>query len=130
MIWHEHIEKGISPEVLKMAIVVPLHKKSAAKDLNNYRPISLLSIFSKLNDMSTENVLLKFCGELYRSLNFSKVTVALFIDIKRAFDMVDHNVLLDKLHNIGFRGPIHYWFSSYLARRSRELFWVQSVLFI
>lgn len=122
-IFNTSIYSGVFPEKLKIAEVIPLFKKGTASDTNNYRPISLLPIFSKifekaikkrivefldktnffsncqfgfLKGRSTEGALLKFCGEVYESLNNSKITSALFIDITKAFHLVEHDILLKK----------------------------------
>lgn len=143
-IFNLSIKKGIFPDSLKTAIVIPLHKKGDTTVLNNYRPISLLSVFSKIfekgiktrilsfldktkffSDLqfgfrlgrSTEDALLKLCSEIYNSINDSEIPAALFIDITKAFDMVDHDLLLKKLYNAGFRGFIYDWFASYLGNR-------------
>lgn len=138
------LESGVFPDVLKIAVVLPVHKKGDVLKLNNYRPISLLSSFSKifeklikrrvvcyldhikfLNDnqfgfrdgKSTEDALLNFLSRIYLSLNKSLKPLALFVDISKAFDTVDHNILLTKLYTIGFRGKVLGWFGSYLRNR-------------
>lgn len=140
------VRKGIFPESLKTAVIIPLHKKDDPTVLNNYRPISLLSVFSKVFERgiksrvvsyldrinffsssqfgfrcgkSTESALLKLTGELYLNLNASEIPAALFIDIAKAFDTVDHSLLLSKLFNVGFRGCIYNWFVSYLNNRKQ-----------
>lgn len=138
------LESGVFPNVLKTAIVIPVHKKGDVLRLNNYRPISLLSTFSKileklikrrlvnylnkiqfLNDnqfgftagKSTEEALLHFLSHIHETLNNSLKPSALFIDISKAFDTVDHSILLKKLLCIGIRGRIFQWFTSYLQNR-------------
>jgi len=138
------LNSGVFPDVLKLAVVVPIFKKGDVCNLNNYRPISLLSSFSKLFEKlvkrrllsylqkikflhdhqfgftvgkSTEEALLHFLSNIYSALNNSQIPIALFLDIAKAFDTVDHNILLMKLWNIGVRGNIFEWFKSYLRNR-------------
>lgn len=139
-------ERGIFPEKLKTAVVVPLHKGNSNQDCNNYRPISLLSVFAKIYEkvmkkklvffleknnffsnnqfgfrkgINTEVALDKFIEQVYLGLNSEKRITGLFLDIKKAFDTVDHNTLLQKLFNCGIRGIVHKWFQSYLTARKQ-----------
>jgi len=64
---------------------------------------------------------LKFCEGIYGSLNEKKCSIGLFVDMTKAFDMVDLQILLNKLNMIGFRGTIHSWFTSYLMERRQRV---------
>lgn len=135
---------GIFPESLKVAVVIPLFKKGDICDLNNYRPISLLSVFAKifekaikkrcidflkingffsekqfgfLEGKSTEDALLNFCADLYQGFNNKLSVGGLFIDITKAFDTVDHSLLLNVMWFAGFRGFAWNFFKSYLNNR-------------
>lgn len=146
-IFNLSVRKGVFPDSLKTSVVIPLHKKGDTLDMNNYRPISLLSVFSKVfergmknrimsfltrteffsnlqfgfrSGKSTEDALLKFCSEIYKSINESNIPAALFIDITKAFDMVDHELLIAKLFKAGFRGFVFDWFRSYLTNRNQR----------
>lgn len=147
-IFNKSVATGSFPDKLKIAEVLPLFKKGNSLDSNNYRPISLLSTFSKifekamknriikflertkffhdnqfgfLRGKSTEGALLKFCEEIYDALNNSKTSSALFIDITKAFDLVNHEILIDKLRRAGFRGFALDWFRSYLSNRKQKV---------
>lgn len=142
------VETGCFPQHLKSAEVIPLFKKGNRKKVSDYRPISLLSTFSKIFEklikvrivsfldkfnffcsnqfgfragLSTEDAILRVCSQLYGSLNSNKSTMGLFIDMTKAFDMVDHDLLLSKLYNAGFRGIIFKWFQSYLKDRKQRV---------
>lgn len=139
-------EKGIFPEKLKVAVVIPLHKQGSKNNCNNFRPISLLSSFSKIYEklmkqklvgflektnffshtqfgfregLNTENALQNFIYRVYNGLNDNKKVSAIFLDIKKAFDCVDHTILLSKLNKCGIRGVVLNWFESYLRKRKQ-----------
>ena len=138
------LSTGEVPSSWKCARVTPLHKGSDPHDLNNYRPISIINsivkIFEKLifnqlsnylNDFnilspsqsgfrpkfSTTTTLLKFTNDVFSSFGDSMSTGAIFIDLSKAFDMVDHYLLLDKLYAIGLSRQALLWFNSYLHHR-------------
>lgn len=139
---------GVFPSELKSAVVIPLFKKDDRLNKQNYRPISLLPNIAKVFEkaiksrilnfliknsyfsskqfgfregISTEDALLDFYTFLHKSLDDKMFCAALFVDITKAFDMVDHEILLKKLYNIGFRGTIFKWLSSYLKDRSQRV---------
>ena len=115
---------------------------------NNYCPISLLSVFSKILERLMNNRLRKFLNKhnffnkfqfgfrnthstfmdfgillenLVTALDDGKCAVGIFLDFQKAFDTVDHCILLDKLHIYGIRGIAHDWFSSYLSGRLQSV---------
>lgn len=139
-------QKGIFPDKLKVAVVVPLHKGGSANDCNQFRPISLLSTFAKIYEklmkkklinflertnfiskfqfgfregLNTEHALKNFMDSVFDGLNHSKKVSGLFLDIKKAFDTVDHKILLEKIYNCGIRGNVYNWFESYLTGRNQ-----------
>lgn len=141
-------EQGCVPDILKSATVLPLLKKGDPTLKQNYRPISILPIISKILEkcmkvrmlsffhkinffsncqfgfrekLNTENALLEFLNYIYTFLHNKSKVCGLFVDIKKAFDMVDHNKLLQKLQDIGLRGKSYLWFSSYLSNRYQRV---------
>ena len=138
--------QGIFPSELKIAKVTPIYKDGPKNDVSNYRPISLLSSFSKIyeklmhkrllnfldsNDSlfemqygfrpgrSCEHALLNAQNTLLESLSNKQISLLLLIDFSKAFDMVDHTVLLKKLYHYGIRGPALNWLKSYLSYRKQ-----------
>ena len=116
--------------------------------MSNYRPISVLPILSKilervvhdqLYDYLTSNNILHPCQSGFRSnhstnttlidvtdhilsnMNEGKVTGAIFLDLKKAFDTVSHRLLLKKLHSYGITGHTLQWFESYLKNRCQAV---------
>jgi hypothetical protein len=133
---------------MKIAEVIPIYKgkDSDIHDFGNYRPISLLPVFSKilekavhwqlyqymnenhlLNDNqygfrhyhSTEYAAIELVDRLQKSLAQGNIPFAVFIDLSKAFDTLDHNILLQKLSNYGIRDSTLNWFKNYLGDRKQ-----------
>ena len=110
----------------------------------NYRPISLLSIYNRLfekllyrrlikfidkndilydlqygfrNKHSTQHAILDIVNTIHSNMDNRKYSRGIFIDLKKAFDTVNHEILLTKLEHYGIRGVINSWFRSYLSDR-------------
>ena len=140
---------GIFPEILKVAKVLPFHKGGSTQDLNNFRPISLLSVFDKIiekimhkrlyefleyHDILFENqfgfrkknstiyALIEITERIKESIDNGKFGCGIFIDLKKAFDTVNHKILLTKLEHYGIRNEIFKWFESYLTGRKQYVF--------
>ena len=140
------LQQGTFPAALKVAKVIPIHKTGKKDDVSNYRPISLLSVFSKLYEKvmqkrllnffeknnsiykgqygfrprhSCEHALLDAQNYLLHTLDKKEIALLLLIDFSKAFDMVDHEILLNKLYFYGVRGLAHDWLRSYLFDRSQ-----------
>uniref|UniRef100_A0A1Y1LAR2 Reverse transcriptase domain-containing protein n=1 Tax=Photinus pyralis TaxID=7054 RepID=A0A1Y1LAR2_PHOPY len=137
---------GIFPTRLKIAKIIPLHKKGSKGDLNNYRPISLLSVISKIMEKAMKARLLRylqshnliannqygfqqnkntsvaiwnFMENIVKAMAEKQFVLGIFCDLSKAFDCVDHNIMLEKLSNCGIRGIAASWFQSYLCNRQQ-----------
>ena len=138
--------EGVFPDSVKIANVIPLYKSDDPMCFNNYWPVSLLSILSKVferlvynrlmnclekfqilyenqfglrKDCSTHMALLTLVDKLIQALENGEYVVGVFLDFFKAFDTVDHSILLDKLFHYGIRGSAYSWFQSYLSNRSQ-----------
>ena len=148
-VFNSSLTKGVFPEALKYAKVMPIFKSGDLSDLGNYRPISVLPVFSKilekimynrvysyLNDHkllfnkqfgfqvnnSTEHALLELSDEITRSFENGEFTIGIFIDLSKAFDTVNHTILLNKLEHYGISGIYLDWLKSYLKERKQCIF--------
>ena len=138
---------GVYPDNLKIAKVIPVFKNKGDRlTLSNYRPISLLSninknfeklVHSRLYTFldlhnciyelqfgfrtkhSTNHALLSLTEMIRDALDNGKFACGIFIDLQKAFDTVDHKVLLKKLEYYGIRGISNDWFKSYLTNRQQ-----------
>ena len=135
---------GIFPEFLKMSTIIPIYKKDSKLKVANYRPISLLSNINKIleklmfqrlytfleknkciydlqfgfrQNHSTNHALLSMTQEIKDTIEKGKIAIGVFVDFQKAFDTVNHQILLRKLHHYGIRGSANDWFKSYLTKR-------------
>ena len=143
-ICNRSFETGIFPSELKIANVVPIYKSGDEMVFSNYRPVSVLPVFSKLLERLVYNRLISHINEnklLYEyqfgfqkgkstylaimmlvdkiteALDQGECVVGVFLDFSKAFDTVDHNILLQKLHKYGICGVELLWFEDYLSNR-------------
>lgn len=143
-------DTGSYPEVLKLARVVPVFKSGNPEDCTNYRPISVLTGLNKVFEVVLNERLLSFLRRTnflthaqygfrqksntttaaYEVVNFVsgnldkkfvKVVSGLFLDLSKAFDLVDHQLLLEKLYKAGIRGPMYDLLKSYLTNRKQQV---------
>ena len=100
---------GTFPDSFKKAKVIPLNKSSDRSNCTNYRPISILSGFSKLMERFFYNQFIHEC------LDKKMIPASIFLDLEKAFDTICHEILLFKLSHGGIRGPAHDFIASYLT---------------
>ena len=145
-IFNSSLSSGIVPEKLKIAKVIPIFKSGSGEILSNYRPISILPIFSKILERAVFNRLLKFLNKcniitdcqygfrpghstssalthfiynVLQTFENNEILIGLFLDLSKAFDTLDHDILLKKLYYYGIRGITLDWFRSYLENRKQ-----------
>ena len=134
------------PASWKVAKVTPLQKPGNTKEVSNLRPVSLLPLPSKLIEKIVHNRIYNHCNtnklledrqggfrpnhsttsttayflnDLYTAMNDKQVSIAVFIDAMKAFDTVDHKILLKKLKHFGIIGKNYKWIESYLTDRKQ-----------
>ena len=138
---------GLYPNNLKIAKVVPVFKnKGSNLFCNNFRPISLLSNINKVYEKlmysrlyaflnihnciynlqfgfrekhSTTHALFSITETIREALDNNNFSCGIFIDLQKAFDTVNHEILLQKLNHYGIRGVANTWFKSYLSNRTQ-----------
>jgi len=142
------LSSGIFPTRLKFAEIKPLYKKGERTDITNYRPISLLPSFSKIfekiifrrliqhfdcnetlaNELfgfrrksSTELASFNLINDILMALNNKLLVGGIFCDLRKAFDCVDHEILLAKMYQYGIIGKSHKLITSYLENRSQSV---------
>ena len=143
------ISTGVFPEEWKLARVVPVFKKGIRSDVNNYRPISIIPIIAKVFEKAiydqlykylSDNNMLSNCQSGFRKLHNTITTLlkstdewrfnidrgqingVVFVDLKKAFDTVEHAILIEKLKRYGLNEQTLNFFTSYLVNRSQRCF--------
>ena len=140
------ISSGIVPDQLKIARVLPIFKSGETHVFSNYRPISVLPIFSKVFEKvvykrlfnyfnksdilfqnqygfrkgrSTSLALHHLYDKISAAIDHRKFTAGIFLDLAKAFDTVNHDILLNKLKHYGVRGLALEWIKSYFTNRQQ-----------
>ena len=148
------IDQNVFPDLLKQACVIPIHKGGDKNDPHNYRPISILPTISKIFEMhisnqiqyyfkkyelihetqsgfrqhhSCQTALTHLIDSWLKDVDSGKYVGAVFLDLRKAFDLVDHEILLHKLKLYHFSQRSVEFFSSYLSNR-RQLIKVKNKL--
>ena len=140
-------DKNIFPDEWKNTNVIPLPKEGDMTKCTNYRPISLLPLPGKLikkivhnriskflenhtllnpnqggfrKNNSTINTIANYLDNIYDSINDKNLSLAIYIDFSKAFDTVNHDILLQKLSHLGLRHNSLNWIKSYLDNRKQQ----------
>ena len=154
LIFNQIVEQGTFPKLLKIAKIIPIYKKDEKNVFNNYRPISLLPAISKLYEKimasqiknyfnnlnlfyenqygfrsghSTEYATLDFVDKLHNLISCKETPFCVFMDLSKAFDTLDHSILLHKLQNYGFSNIALQLCKSYLSDRKQYVSFKNSV---
>lgn len=139
------IATGVFPTTWKHAVVTPLFKNGDKNNTSNYRPISILPIFSKIlekivatqlttflesnkllsinqhgfrSKLSTETALTAITNKIYNHMDNKRISLLTLCDLSKAFDSVSHTILLKKLQKLGIE---KFWFDSYLNERTQSV---------
>ena len=142
-------ETGIFPDLYKLAQVIPVFKAGNENLCENYRPISLLPIYSKIYEKvmysriyeflsqnnliynrqfgfranhSTNHSIISLTEEIKSALDSGQLVAGVFLDLKKAFDTINHNILIHKLQYYGFRGITSQLLLSYLSNRKQFVY--------
>ncbi len=145
-IFNLSMSTGIVPDQFKLAKVIPIFKSGNSDVCNNYRPISVLPVFSKVferivhkrlydflthhnllhssqfgfrDNFSSYMAVLEAYNTIATNLDKGKHTAGIFLDLSKAFDTICHDILLSKLHHYGVRGNALEWFRDYLTNRKQ-----------
>ena len=124
---NKSITSGKFPSIWKEAKVKPLYKAGSKEDVNNYRPISILPTLSKLIEKWVESQFSQFLNNfqlLHKSqsglINEGHMVGCVLVDFRKAFDLVDHQILLKKLQCYKCNDSCLSWFESYLSNRTQR----------
>jgi hypothetical protein len=139
-IFNQSFLQGVFPKLLKSALVIPVYKNGSHSDPSNYRPISILTVFSKLleklfynrliafiekyevlhsnqfgfrKSKSTSTALACVLSSLLNKSSSNTKTILALLDLKKAFDFINYDLLISKLKHYGIRGTPLLWLMSY-----------------
>lgn len=146
LLFQKSLYTSVFPKKWKQTYVTPIHKKGSKNDVTNYRPISKISIFGKIfESLITDELYSKFTSHIIpqqhgftkKRSSTSNLTVlsefihtnldkkqqvdVIYTDISKAFDQVDHTILIRKLENSGMHGSLLKWLVSYLKGRTQQV---------
>lgn len=146
LLFKKSLLDGSVPLIWKTATITPIHKKGSKQDISNYRPISKLCILAKvfeklihnqlyaalkhffssqqhgfMKGRSTTTNLVSFLDVVTAGMEGGGQVDAIYTDYSKAFDRIDHSILLDKLSSAGIRGNLLRWFTSYVNNRCQTV---------
>ena len=148
IVFNQSLKSGVFPDKMKGAEIVPLYKSKCRMEPGNYRPISLLVTVSKILEKimykqtysfldennqiyhsqygfrarhSCENAISDLVSQILKNQQQNKFTAALFLVLSKAFDTLNHKLLIDKLEIYGVRGTALDWYWSYLEERKLQV---------
>ena len=138
------VSSCVFPSCWKISVVCPIHKKGSRADIVNYRPVAMLPSFSLIFEKivfrsvytrlcrkltscqygfqrgkSTVSQLVCYLHYVYQALDEGETPAAIYFDIAKCFDSLDHQIIINKLANFGFDNDFLLLFSSYLANRTQ-----------
>ena len=143
-IFNLSFKQGKFIECFKIAKLIPIHKSGTKNEINNFRPISLLSSLSKVleklvynrvyaffskhnilfeaqfgfrKNSSTSHAATMLVEKITQAFECKKKALGVSLDLSKAFDTIDHKILLSKLYHCGIGGIAHEWFKSYSVNR-------------
>ena len=144
ILFNKCLDAGFFPASLKISKIIPLFKEGDRDDASNYRPISLLSVLAKvlekiifirlnnhINDnnilspqqfgfrtkLSPQSALISLTSHVIEHIENKDYTIGIFLDFKKAFDTIDHSILIAKLKHYGFTGNCIELLANYLCNR-------------
>ena len=146
VIFNRSLSTGKVPDSLTIAKVIPIHKKDDKEIFSNYRPVSVLPCFSKILERlifnrciefiennnilnakqvgfrahhSTYMAIMQLVDKINNAVEKNETTIGVYLDLSKAFDTIDLDILLHKLDYYGFREIVLDWFRDYLSNRTQ-----------
>uniref|UniRef100_A0A8C6NYB4 Reverse transcriptase domain-containing protein n=1 Tax=Nothobranchius furzeri TaxID=105023 RepID=A0A8C6NYB4_NOTFU len=145
-IYNLSLQKGHFPKTMKITKVIPTFKTGNKHSMENYRPIAIIPQFSKIleklfvnqldvyitknkllsdsqygfrKNRTTTYAIMQMVEEIAQASESEELSISIFVDLKKAFDTIDHRRLLKKMENYGLRGIAKSWIESYLKDRQQ-----------